>query len=136
MPSATIAMIYCVHEATGTDLSVNEAIAGLPEMIVPGEFGVPGLLDAVKALPGVIAAIGTARADPDDLYVTTSTEGDIDNSIWPGSGNTVDMQANQSQNPNIVVDVSHSQNISLWDKDVSGDDLLGSVTIFETERGQ
>lgn len=136
MPRATITMIYCVHEATGTDLSVNQAIAGLPERL-PREFDVLGLFGVITALPGVISAIDTARADPDNLYVTTSTEGGIANSIWPESGSTRDMQAGQSNHLGIVVDFVGSQNISLWDWDeFSGDDLLGSVTILETDLGQ
>jgi hypothetical protein len=136
MATATIKMIFCVQQATGTDFAVNAAIAALPEKIVPGQFSGSRLLDAVRSLPGVISAIDTARADPDDLYVTANTEGVIDNAIWPGSGNTVDMQAGQSVTPEIAIDFSHSQNISLWDEDTSGDDLLGSVTIMETEQGQ
>jgi hypothetical protein len=136
MATATINMIYCVQQATGTDVAVNEAIASLPEKIVPAELGASSVLDAVRSLPGVISAIDTARADPDDLYVTTDTQGSVDNAIWPGSGQTVDMQAGQSVTPGIAVNVAFSQNISLWDEDVSGDDLLGSVTIMESEQGQ
>src|SRR5262245_44057676 len=109
MATATITMIYCVHEATGTDLSVLQSIAGLPATIVPDQLGGP-LLEAVQALPGVIQAIDMARSDPDDLYITTSTEGDIDNAIWPGSGNTIPMQAGQSVSPQVAIDFTHSQN--------------------------
>jgi hypothetical protein len=136
MATATLLLIYCVKEATGTDLSVIDAIASLPEKVVPSEFGFSNVLDAIKSLPGVIAAIDMARSDPDNLYITTSTEGDIDNSIWPESGNTQDFQAGQSDSPQIAIEFSYSLNISLWDYDTSSDDLLGSITIYETEKGQ
>jgi hypothetical protein len=141
MATATLLFIYCVKEATGTDLSAIQAIASLPEKIVPSEFGFSNILDAIQSLPGVIAAIDMARSDPDNLYITTSTEGNIDNSIWPGSGNTQDFQAGQSDSPQVAIEFSFSLNISLWDKDEGGvfgsdDDLLGSITIFETEQGQ
>jgi hypothetical protein len=136
MTTATITMIYCVQQATGTDFAVNEAIAGLPEKIVPAELGVSNLLEAVQSLPGVISAIDTARSDPDDLYITTSTVGSVDNAIWPGPGSTVPMQAGQSQAPQFGVDFTGSQNFSLWDRDsISDDDLLGSVTVLESEQG-
>jgi hypothetical protein len=135
MATATITMIYCVHEATGIDLGAIEAIATLPAKVVPEEFG-GSLLQAIKALPGVLAALDAAQAAPDDLYVTTSTKGDIDLAIWPGSGETVPMRADQSQAPFIAIDFQGSQNISLWDHDVSGDDHLGSVTILEREQGE
>lgn len=136
MATATLLLLYCVKEATGTDLSVIEAIASLPEKVVPSGFGFSNVLDAIRSLPGVIAAIDMARSDPDNLYITTSTEGDIDNSIWPGSGNTQDFQADQSASPQVAIDFSYSLNISLWDYDTSSDDLLGSITIYETEKGQ
>jgi hypothetical protein len=137
MATATLLLLYCVKEATGTDLSVIEAIASLPEKIVPSELGFSNVLDAIQSLPGVIAAIDMARSDPDNLYITTSTEGDIGNSIWPGSGNTQDFQAGQSNSPQIAIEFSFSLNISLWDYDTSSsDDLLGSITIFESEQGQ
>jgi hypothetical protein len=137
MATGTISMIYCVHQATGTDIGVNEAIAGLPEKILPEELGGVRALEVIRALPGVIAAIDTARSDPDDLYVTTNTDGGRDNAIWPGAGRDVKMQADQSVAPRITVPFSGSQNISLWDYDsVSDDDLLGSVTMFESEQGQ
>jgi len=137
MPTATITTIYCVQQATGTDFAVNEAIAALPEQILPAEYGGLPALAAIQALPGVVGAIDTARADPDDLYVTTNTNGGRENAVWPGSGRDVQMQAGQSESPGITVEFSGSQNISLWDYDsVSDDDLLGSVTILESEQGQ
>ncbi len=83
----------------------------------------------------MVAAIDSARSDPDNLFVTTSTSGDLDDSIWPPGNETVDMQADQTQTPGVVVPVDFSQNISLWDHDISDNDLLGSITIFESEQG-
>ncbi len=136
MPQATVSMIYCVQQATGTDAAVNDAIAGLPELLLPGEFG--GMpLQAIRALPGVIAAVDAARSDPDDLYITTNTGGGRDNAVWPSPGGVVQIQAGQSETPDFTVDFDHSQNLSLWDYDsVSDDDLLGSVTMFASEQGQ
>ena len=79
MPTATVTMIYCVHPATGTDIGVIQALAGLSETFTPQEIGGVRALDFVKALPGVIQAIDTARSDPDNLYVTTDTGGGRDN---------------------------------------------------------
>jgi hypothetical protein len=47
------------------------------------------------------------------------------------------MQQGQSQAPGLSVPIPfYSQNISLWDYDVvSADDLLGSITMFELDRG-
>jgi hypothetical protein len=78
----------------------------------------------------------SARSDPDNVFITTDTSGDLDNSIWPPGNTTVDMQAGQSVAPGIMIPVSFSQNLSVWDEDsASGNDHLGSVTIFESERG-
>jgi hypothetical protein len=135
MRTATITTIYCVQQATGTDMGVNHALTALPEKIVPGAF-MP-VLEAIRALPGVIGAIDVARSDPDNFYVTTNTNGGRQNAIWPGPGGDVQMQAGQSVAPQLPVQVSGSQNISLWDYDsTSDDDLLGSVTMLESEQGQ
>lgn len=138
MPTATINMLYCVHEATGTDVGVLEALVGaLPTEFFSDALGVP-VFDAIQALPEVIGAIDVARSDPDSLYVTTLTEGALENAIWPSAADeTVDMQAGQSVAPMVSVDFALSQNISLWDHDtVSADDLLGSVTILASEQGR
>ncbi len=52
MPTATITMLYCVQQATGTDFAVNEALAQLPEKLLPADVVAPGPLEVVKALPG------------------------------------------------------------------------------------
>ena len=134
--NATILNIWCLRQATGTDFGVNQALADLAPTLKLDELGGIPLEQFVRSLPGVIAAIDSARSDPDDLYVTTDTAGGLDNAVWPGSGQTVPMQAGQSVAPGIGISVDFSQNVSLWDFDtVSADDLLGSVTIFESEQG-
>jgi hypothetical protein len=68
--------------------------------------------------------------------VTSDTAGGVDNAIWPGAGTTQDTQAGQSHNPNLALEFSDNTNVSLWDYDwASDDDLLGSVTIYESEAG-
>lgn len=137
MPTATVSTIFCVQQATGTDLAVNEAIANLPQTLLPEQIAGVSAIAAIRALPGVISAIDTARSDPDDLYVTTNTNGGRDNAIWPEPGTNVAMQAGQSVAPELTVDFSTSQNLSLWDYDsVSDDDLLGSVMMLADEQGQ
>jgi hypothetical protein len=137
MPTAHVSTIICVQQATGTDGGVNQALAGLPETLFPEQVGGAAALATIRSLPGIVAAIDEARSDPDDLYITTDTVGGRDNAIWPGPGSNTEMQAGQSVAPHITVDFSDSLNISLWDYDsVSDDDLLGSVTIFESEQGQ
>jgi Ca2+-dependent lipid-binding protein len=47
-----------------------------------------------------------------------------------------DTQVGQSQNPNLTLEFANNLNVSLWDYDTfSNDDLLGSITILESERG-
>jgi hypothetical protein len=139
--TGTILNIHCVKEATGTDVGavfqpLVEGIAQL-EPVLPGDLPVA---QAIAAVPGLVQAIDAARSDPDNLFVTTSTEADLDNAIWPLDENdeptTVDLQAGQSVSPQTTVEFEFSQNISLWDfDDVSDNDLLGSVTMLESEQG-
>jgi hypothetical protein len=141
MPTATVQTILCVQAATGTDLGVNQAVLDAVMNLAPviGGAEVPGnLLDGIRSLPQVIAAIDAARADPDNLFITTSTEGALDNAIWPSPGNTQDVNAGQSFEPGIVLPFEYSQNLSLWDDDgfLNGIDLLGSVTIYAEEQGR
>ena len=136
MPVANIATIFCVQQATGTDSAVNEAILSLPELLMPQEFGdMP--INVIRALPGVVSAIDTARSDPDDLYITTGTASGRASAVWPGNDSTVPVQAGQSFTPGLSFQFEDSQNLSLWDYDsASDDDLLGSVTLFASEQGQ
>jgi hypothetical protein len=135
MPTATIQTIRCVRSASGIDGAVFDSIATLPTRALPSELD--AIIDTVKALPGVIEAIDTARDDPDNLYLTTGTTGDREQAVWPASGQDVDMRPDQSVAPRITVDFEYTQNLSLWDYDtVLGDDHLGSITIEAGEAGQ
>jgi hypothetical protein len=87
---------------------------------------------------GLVDILDKVRSDPDNLYMTTVTEGGLDNAIWPTDGSTNDMQQGQSVFPEITVDFpGFGVNISLFDfDDVSDDDLLASITILESEQGE
>lgn len=137
MPSATVSLIYCVRQATGTDTAVNEALAQMPDMLLPEQLTGISALAAVRALPGVIGAIDTARSDPDDLFITSDTSGGRQNALWPAPGQNIRIQAGQSVTPDITMEFEHSRNLSLWDYDaLSDDDLLGSITLFANESGR
>ncbi len=141
MATATVKMLYCVRAATGVDSGVIQAIAdaisALPSAILPSELAGGDMKATLDGVAQTIFAIDTAGADPDDLYVTTGTEGDVDLAVWPGNGETQDVSAGQSVQPNITIDFEYAQNLSLWDYDtVSSDDLLGSVTMLAEEAGQ
>lgn len=140
MATAKVSMIYCVSAATGVDGGVNRAIADLAPSL-SGEAlsgdSEAAIKTAINAVPGLIEAIDTARQDPDDLYVTTDTAGGVANRVWPTASETKPTQAGQSQNPRLELEFSGNLNISLWDYDSgSGDDLLGSVTVLESEAGE
>lgn len=136
--TATILNVHCVKEASGTDLgslspALQEAFNSvLPRVLPAGER--PG--DVVASVVGLISAIDAARSDPDNLYITTNTEGAIANSIWPGADATQPLQASQSVQPHVDVEFVNRVNLSLWDEDSAfdSDDLLGSITIEEAER--
>lgn len=136
MTTLLIRTIYCMSPATGTDGAVNAALADLPAYVLSdlGEATIARTLAGVREL---IGAVDAARADPDDLYLTSGTEGDRSQAIWPGAGQSVPMRAGQSVAPNVEVAFNGTQNISLWDYDsVSRDDLLGSVTASRDEAGK
>jgi hypothetical protein len=140
MPTATVQTIYCVQPATGTDLGVNQAFINAIMSLTPefshNEFA-SGLLDAIKSLPSVLGAIDAVRADPDNLFITTGTEGDVDQAVWPSPGNTVEINADMSFEPGLVLPFEYTQNVSLWDEDGfgNGNDPLGSVTMNMEEQG-
>ncbi|MFF9472138.1 hypothetical protein ACF1E9_05840 [Streptomyces roseolus] len=67
--TATILDAYCIHAATGTDASVNEAVGALAGKIPLSSIGT-SLQDFVTSVPQAVAAIDAARGDPDNLYVT------------------------------------------------------------------
>ncbi|MER6957251.1 MULTISPECIES: hypothetical protein [unclassified Streptomyces] len=131
--TATILDVYCVHAATGTDSTTNEAIAALAGTI---PVGGNTLHDIANSIPAAVAAIDASRDDPDDLYITTSTQGDVSQAIWPGNGSAGSVGSGQTQPLGVTVPVEGVQNLSLWDHDLSGDDLLGSIRIEESELGQ
>jgi hypothetical protein len=135
--TATIIDVFCVKEATGTDLGnlapvIQDAFnSTLPRELTPGIS--PG--DAVRSIAGLVAAFDAVRSDPDDLYITTATQGDIANSIWPEGGATNPILGGQSVQPNVALEFDNRLNVSLFDFDSgSADDLLGSVQILESER--
>ncbi|GLW46321.1 hypothetical protein Stsp02_19830 [Streptomyces sp. NBRC 14336] len=134
--TATLLDAYCIRAATGTDAAVNEAVGALAAKIPLNSIGTT-LQSFVSSVPQVVAAIDTARSDPDNLYITTSTEGDLANAVWPGNGSPGTVGSGQTQPLGVSVPVDFVQNVSLWDHDdVSSDDLLGSIRIEESERGE
>jgi hypothetical protein len=131
MAIAHIQMIYCISPSSGTDAGFNQAIAALPETVLVSQLGA-GFTGLIPGLAAIINAIDQTRQDPDNVFISTDTTGDLDNAIWPGNRQDVDMRAGQSVNVNIRIPFSFSLNISLWDFDtISRNDLLGSFTIFE-----
>lgn len=139
MATGTILMVHCVKEATGTDMGplegFAELLASLDETLLPEQLG-DAPASAIRQLPGVIAALDFARSDPDNLYLVAGTEGDRELAFWPEPGSDQPLQAGQSADIEMTIDFGFSQNISLFDYDgVSSDDLLGSITMFESEQG-
>jgi hypothetical protein len=134
--TATILEIYCVKEATGTDLAALQAVNTAVFQLIPVLGGGFNIASYVNSLPNLVAALDSARSDPDELYVTTYTGGGLANSIWPANGATNPISQGQSVAPNITVPIqSFVQNISLWDYDsASADDLLASIQVYEQEK--
>ncbi|MFB7335708.1 hypothetical protein ACFC00_29350 [Streptomyces adustus] len=133
---ATIHDVYCVHAATGTDASVNDALGALAGTIPLSSIG-NSLQEFLSSVPQAVSAIDASRGDPDNLYITTTTEGNVDQALWPGGGSAGSVESGQTQPLGITVPVDFAQNLSLWDYDsVSSDDLLGSIRIEESELGQ
>lgn len=139
MAIAAIKMIYCVVPATGVDGPVNQEFANILGQLsgqLVGADAASVLKAAVDAIPSLMAAIDEAGAYPDDLYLTIKPTGRLENSIWPPDRETEEFQAGQSANPKLRLPFYDNLNISLWDHDVSGDDLLGSVTVLQAEANQ
>jgi hypothetical protein len=135
MATARIYTIFCVRHSSGIDFGVTQALTNLANTLVGSEFG-GSLQEAVAALPAVIAAIDTARDDPDNLFMTFGSD-EIENAFWPGAGQFTDTRAGQSHQILLDFPVTVSQNVSLWDDDSpSGNDHMGSVTIFAGEAGE
>lgn len=134
MPTGTVQTILCVKAATGVDGAVLSALASVADKIAPSEIS--QVIEAFKALPGVVEAIDASRSDPDNLYVTTQSASGRDQAAWPGGGSDVPMLPEQSVSPGIGVDFGATQNISLWDYDsVSDDDHLGSIMMEAADQG-
>lgn len=135
MPTATIHTLFCVRHATGTDVELLDSLfAALPTALLGSVVG-GALVEAVRGIPEVISAIDVAGGSPDDLFITTGSN-QIDDALWPGNGETLELAAGQSAAPNVSVEFEGSLNISLFDEDVSSNDLLASITIFSAEQGQ
>jgi hypothetical protein len=143
--TATFKMLYCVQAATGTDFGAIQALAGIPEKLDLASFDGDLIRGVAAAIPDVVAALDSAGDDPDELFVTTSTEGELENAIWPepdgaGEQTPVPIRAGQSVTPFVEIEVRFSQNVSLWEADLgflsSDNDLLGSITILESEQDE
>jgi hypothetical protein len=138
MATATILQIYCVKEASGTDISpaLTAQLEWALSSLLPFLTGGVQPANYVSSIGSLVALLDQARSDPDDLYITTTTSGGVENAIWPLGGTTNPMQQGQSVFPNITVPIPFfGQNISLWDYDsVSPDDLLASIAIYEWEK--
>lgn len=134
MPQATIETIRCIRSASGIDAGVFEALSRLPLQVAPDE--IDALVASVRALPGVVEAIDSARGDPDNLYVTAGTNPGREQALWPPPDTEIEMRPDQSVAPGVSIDFAFSQNLSLWDYDtVSRDDHLGSIMIEASEQG-
>ncbi|GAB2816972.1 hypothetical protein GCM10022221_13560 [Actinocorallia aurea] len=133
--TATIENLMCVNPATGTDLHPEGAFAGLFDSALLASLAGP-LSDVVKSIPGIVEAIDRASAFPDELFVTIDNSTKLAHGIWPGGEQTVEVGAGQSVAPNLAIDVPGSVSVSLCEDDVISADLLGAVTIFESERGE
>ena len=86
--TATILEIFCVKEATGTDIAVLQAVNAALVPLYPVLGSGFNIRSYVDSIPGLVATLDWARSDPDDLYVTTYTGGGLANSIWPPGGAT------------------------------------------------
>lgn len=53
-------------------------------------------------IPGLVAAIDEARADPDQLYLSLSNQ-ERDRKIWPIGGDVVEINGGQIVRPNLRV---------------------------------
>ena len=136
MPTATITLVHCVHEATGVDVqALGKLLRAIPTELFADTLG-SSLPDIIRAIPEVIRALDVARSDPDDFFMTTKTSGNIKDSIWPPGKKTVNLQAGQSVTPKVLLTFERAVNVSLWDEDVSDNDLLGSILIFAEEAGR
>ncbi|MEU8679521.1 hypothetical protein [Streptomyces sp. NPDC048560] len=143
MPTATIVELWCVKPATGTDFGhLTPHIQGLLsgfEKIFIDETG-QAVIATVRAIPGLVQALDEVRADPDSVYLTVNSASGLDNSVWPGNGETVDMNTGQVAHPSIAIPFDFSMSLTLMEKDsgiLNSDDPLGTIRIDgdDTDRG-
>ncbi|WP_232667458.1 hypothetical protein [Pseudonocardia sp. TRM90224] len=132
MATATVIRVWCLTSSAGVE--ALDAFAGLDRTIRPEQLDGLVLDEFVMAKPGVATAIDNARPEPDNVFLTVDTSGDIDQALWPGAGGTVDMSAGQSVWPG--VSVAAPATLSIYDHDrISASDLVGAVTILLDESG-
>lgn len=86
-------------------------------------------------IPGLVAAIDEARADPDQLYLSLSNQ-ERDRKIWPIGGDVVEINGGQIVRPNLRVPFNEVVDINFWEWDGgSDDDFLGRLTVDLTHVG-
>ncbi|MFE9968544.1 hypothetical protein [Streptomyces sp. NPDC005525] len=136
--TATIDEVVCLRPATSTDFDLDAVVKTLLEPV----FALPGggVLEKLADIAQVEQMISDAVTEqPDDLYITATASAGLENAIWP-SGDPVQAAARDRIEVGRTVSVEGTQDIFLFDKDEGGvfgspDDVLGSVTISEDERG-
>ena len=136
--TATIDEVVCLRPATSTDFDLEAVVKSLLEPV----FALPGggVLERLADIAQVEQMISDAvNEQPDDLYLTATESSGMENAIWP-SGEPVRVAARDRIPVGVPITVEGSQDIFLFDKDEGGlfgsdDDVLGSVTISEDDRG-
>ncbi|MFJ2093276.1 hypothetical protein ACIOEW_29000 [Streptomyces sp. NPDC087901] len=133
--TATIDEVVCLRPATSTDFDLASVVNGLLQPV----YQLPGA-ELVRHVSG-IGDVGQMIQDaldeaPDDLYATSVPASGVDHAVWPSGETTVEAGAGNRFPVGITLPVDGSQDIFLWDRDASSDDLLGSITISEAEQGQ
>lgn len=134
MPVATVARIFCIRPGRA-DAAGGVTTAILPELIIPADDG--ATIDLIRRVAETVPAAEHALAAPDTLYLTAGRDGGREHVVWPGSGDPVTMWAGRSVSPELTLCFDDSHNLSLWGHcPAAGHDLLGSVRMFASERGQ
>ncbi|MFI9772210.1 hypothetical protein ACIHJG_35910 [Streptomyces sp. NPDC052415] len=134
MPTANIVELWCLKPATGTDFghltpSLQGLLSGFEKIFVD-ETG-QAVAATVKAIPGLVTALDEVQADPDNVYLTVNDSSGLDNSVWPGNGETRDMNKGQVAHPSLAIPFDFSMSLNLWEKDsfLDDDDPLGAIRI-------
>ncbi|MFJ4840459.1 hypothetical protein [Streptomyces sp. NPDC088746] len=133
--TATIDEVVCLRPATSTAFDLASVVNGLLQPV----YQLPGA-DLVRHVSG-FTDVGRMIQDaldeaPDDLYATSVPSSGVDHAVWPPGSTTVEAGAGHRLPVGITLPVEGSQDIFLWDRDTSSDDLLGSISISEAEQGQ